>query len=273
MGSAKTEKVDFSRIAGEYEECATAQKSASEILLKLLKIGDSEDVLDLGCGTGYLTRKIRELTEGKVVGVDPSEGMIRKAVERSRGLDIVYEVKSAEDMNYAESFDVIFCNSVFQWFKDPEKAVRNCYRALRKNGRIGVQAPAKKVYCPNFVEAIEMVRNDDRTKGTFAHFKEPWFFLETAEEYGSLFERCGFNVVFSKIETVTTEHTPEEVFKVFSTGAVVGYLNQDCYDVELTEDYVSAFKEIVKKAFEMQSDERGVVRLKFNRLFLVAVKS
>ncbi len=143
-------KIDFSKIATEYEKYATVQKSASEILLKLLKIGDNDDVLDLGCGTGYLTRKIRSLTRGKVVGIDPSEGMIKEAIEKSKGLDIVYEIKSAEGMDYEESFDVIFCNSVLQWFKDPKKAIENCYRALRKNGRIGVQAPAKKIYYPNF---------------------------------------------------------------------------------------------------------------------------
>ena len=266
-------KIDFSKIASEYEELATVQKSASEILMKLLKIGDDKDVLDLGCGTGHLTRKIRSLTNGKVVGIDPSEGMIREAIEKSKGLDITYEIKSAEDMDYEESFDVIFCNSVFQWFKDPEKAIKNCYRALRKNGRIGIQAPAKKVYCPNFIEAIEIVKKDERTKEIFAHFREPWFFLETAEEYKSLFEKCGFKVVFSKIETITTEHTPEEVFKIFSSGAIAGYLNQDYYDVKLTEDYISAFKEIVRKAFKQQADEKGIVKLKFNRIFLIAVKN
>jgi len=82
-------KIDFSKIATEYEECATVQKSASEILLKLLRIGDNDDVLDLGCGIGHLTKKIRSLTNEKVVGVDPSEGMIKEAVEKSKGLDIV----------------------------------------------------------------------------------------------------------------------------------------------------------------------------------------
>ncbi|WP_456468993.1 class I SAM-dependent methyltransferase [Archaeoglobus sp.] len=264
-------KIDFSKIAKEYDEYATVQKSASKILLELLKIGDSEDVLDLGCGTGQLTRKIRALTSGKVVGIDPSEGMIREAIEKSKGLDIVYEVKSAEEMDYEENFDVIFCNSVFQWFRDPEKAIRNCYRALKKNGRIGIQAPARKVYCPNFVEAIEMVRGDGRTKRTFAHFREPWFFLETEEEYKHLFEKHRFKVVFSKIETITTEHTPEEVFRIFSSGAIAGYLNQDYYGVKLTDEYISAFKEIVKKAFEQQAED-GVVKLRFNRIFLVAVK-
>ncbi len=266
------DKVDFSKIATEYEKYATVQKSASEILLKLLKIKDNEDILDLGCGTGHLTRKIRNLTNGKVVGIDPSEGMIREAIEKSKGLNIVYEVKNAENMDYRESFDVIFCNSAFQWFKDPKKAINNCYRALRKNGRIGIQAPAKKIYCPNFIEAIEMVKRDERTKEIFARFNEPWFFLETAGEYKSLFENCGFKVLFSKIETIITEHTPEEVFKIFSSGAIAGYLNQDYYNTELTEDYILAFKEIVKKAFEEQSDEKGMVKLKFNRIFLIAVK-
>ncbi len=265
------EKKDFSKIAIEYEKLATVQKSASEVLLKLLKIRNSEDVLDLGCGTGHLTREIRSLTNGKVVGVDPSEGMIREAIEKSKGLNIIYEVKSAENMDYEESFDVILCNSAFQWFKEPEKAIKNCYRALRRYGRIGIQAPAKKTYCPNFIEAIELVKRDERTKDTFAHFKEPWFFLETAEEYKSLFEKCGFKVVFSKIKEITTKHTPDEVFRIFSSGAIAGYLNQDYYDVKLTEEYISAFKEMVKKAFKKQA-KKGFVELKFNRVFLIAVK-
>ena len=95
------------------------QKSAAEVLLKLLEIRDNDDVLDLGCGVGNLTRKIREITKGKVVGIDPSEGMIREAIEKSIGLDITFEVKSAEELNYGNYFNVIFCNSSFQWFREP----------------------------------------------------------------------------------------------------------------------------------------------------------
>lgn len=177
------DKVDFSKIASKYEEYSSVQKSAADILLKLLEIGDEDDVLDLGCGTGNLTRKIRKMTKGKVVGIDPSEGMIKEAKEKSKGLDITFEIKSAEEMDYKNCFDVIFCNSSFQWFKDPEKAVENCYRALRKGGRMGMQAPAKKVYSPTFIEAVEKVKKDPRTRDIFAYFKEPWFFLETSDEY------------------------------------------------------------------------------------------
>ncbi len=74
--------VDFSKIATKYEGYSSVQKSAAEILLNLLKIGNTDDVLDLGCGVGSLTRKIKEITNGKVVGIDPSEGMIKEAIEK-----------------------------------------------------------------------------------------------------------------------------------------------------------------------------------------------
>ena len=265
-------RIDFSKIATKYEDYSLVQKSAADILLKLLEIGNSDDVLDLGCGVGNLTRKIREITKGKVVGIDPSEGMIREAVEKSRGFDITFEIKSAEEMGYRDCFDGIFCNSTFQWFKDPKKAVENCYTALRKGGRVGIQAPAKKVYSPNFIEAVENVKENPKTRTIFAHFKSPWFFFETADEYRKLFEKYGFRVVLSKIESVRTKHTPEEVFNIFSSAAVAGYLNQDFYDVEIETGYIDSFKEIVKDAFVQQANNHGEMELIFNRIFLVAFK-
>ncbi len=265
-------KIDFSKTAGIYEDYSSAQKSAGATLLNLLRIGNNEDVLDLGCGVGNLTRKIREITRGKVVGIDLSEGMIKESKGKSRGYDITFEIKSAEDMDYKDHFDLIFCNSCFQWFKEPQKVIENCYAALRKEGRMGVQAPAKKVYNPNFIEAIENVKKDPRTRDIFAYFKEPWFFLESSDEYKKLFERSGFKVVFSEIENIKTEATPEEVFNNFSSGAIVGYLSQDFYNAEISGNYIDSFKEIVKEVFVQQANDRGKVELIFNRVFLVAIK-
>lgn len=265
-------RVDFSKIATKYEDYSSVQRSAGELLLKLLEIGNNDDVLDLGCGVGNLTRKIRKITKGKVVGIDLSKEMIREAIEKSRNLDIAFEVKSAEELDYKNRFDLIFCNSAFQWFRNPQKVVEDCYTALRKGGRIGLQAPAKSVYSPNFIEAIEKVKEDRRTRDIFAHFREPWFLLETSDEYRKLFEKIGFNVVFSKMESVKTTHTPEEVFDIFSSGAIAGYGNQDSYDVKIDEDYIETLKEIVKEAFVEQANNQGEVELTFNRVFLVAIK-
>ncbi|GAB5046756.1 class I SAM-dependent methyltransferase [Thermodesulfovibrio sp. TK110] len=146
--------VNFSEIASKYERDSLVQKSAAEKLINLLRISRNDNVLDLGCGTGHLTKRIREMTKGKVIGIDSSEGMIKEAQRRNAGIDIIFEIKKAEELDYVEFFDVIFCNSSFQWFKNPEPIIKSCYRALRKNGRMGIQAPAKKIYCPNFIQGI-----------------------------------------------------------------------------------------------------------------------
>lgn len=263
--------MDFSEIAREYDRRALVQTSAGERLLALLNIKAHDDVLDLGCGTGNLTMKIREKTSGRVVGIDAEVEMIEEA-RKKYGDSILFEAISVENMTYNQEFDVVFCNSVFQWFRNPEQNIDKCYNALRKGGRIGVQAPARGVYCPNFIEAIERVRQDTETGEIFKHFNEPWFFLETEEQYRALFEKAGFQVVHCEIEEVTTEHTPEEVFRIFESGASAGYLNQRYYGIRVDKDYIKRFREIVKETFQRQAGEDGKVSLIFNRLYVVAKK-
>jgi trans-aconitate methyltransferase len=260
----------FSKISQNYEQAAVVQRSASDILLGILDIKATDDVLDLGCGPGHLTKRIREISKGRVVGVDAAEGMISKAKE-SYGLDsIEFQTCSAEDIEFKGEFDAIFCNSAFQWFKPPEPVIKNCFQALRENGRIGIQAPAKWIYSPNFINAVEKVQVDSRTRDMFSHFHSPWFFLETSTEYKSLFESLGFNVVYSQIDKVVSSHTPEETYKIFDSGASVGYLNQKHYEIPLTDEYIKDFRRTVREAFEKQANRMGNVELTFYRIYLVA---
>jgi ubiquinone/menaquinone biosynthesis C-methylase UbiE len=263
---------DFTKIAARYEQDSFIQKSAAEKLIGLLDIKRSDDVLDLGCGTGALSRKIRLMTDGNVVGVDPSSGMINEAGNGRQGLSITYNVKTAEELDYRARFTVIFCNSAFQWFRDPGRALKNCYAALRKDGRMGIQAPAKKVYCPNFVKAISAVVRDPRTAKTFLEFSPPWTFFDTKEEYSSLFERAGFSMPFARIEEVKTLHSPDEVMTIFESGAAAGYLNQDYYAVPVDGAYTAAFRGIVRESFRKQANHDGKVELIFNRIYIVATK-
>ena len=82
----------------------------------------------------------------------------------------------AENLELPISFDVIVCNSSFQWFKKPEQVLINCFNALKQGGRIGVQAPATQLYCPNFVAAIEKIRMHPNTREVFKHFEKSLVF-------------------------------------------------------------------------------------------------
>jgi trans-aconitate methyltransferase len=263
---------DFSNIASRYDQDSLIQKSAAEKLVNLLDIRRDDDILDLGCGTGGLTRKIRSLTDGKVVGVDPSTGMILEADANRAGSDIDFTVADAGHLSYSDAFSVIFCNSAFQWFHEPQRALMSCYSALRTSGRMGVQAPAKKDYCPNFLAAIDAVAHDPRTAVTFSGFRPPWLFLDAADEYTALFRQAGFSVPFARIEEIGTFHTPDEVVTIFESGAAAGYLNQAYYATPIDDAYAKTFRHIVRESFHRQADQGGQVTLLFNRIYLLVVK-
>ncbi len=263
---------NFSEISKQYESNSVVQKSAGQILFELLDIQTKDDVIDLGCGTGHISKVIKEKTEGRVVGIDPSEGMIEKAQEKFSHHGITFRVCSAEQLDYKNEFDIIFCNSAFQWFINPAKAVMACYNSLKMNGKMAIQAPAKDNYCPNFLRAVREVKENKLTKDIFAGFNSPWFFQNTAEEYAELFSGVGFKVKTSNIDEVTTCHSDEEAYKIFESGAAAGYLNQAYYSTRITQEYIDSFRSIVRSSFKNQADETKQVRLTFYRIYLLAIK-
>jgi ubiquinone/menaquinone biosynthesis C-methylase UbiE len=265
--------INFDSKAAVYEQNALVQKSASAVLLGLMSIREDEDVLDLGCGSGRTTREIALLTKGLALGTDISESMIGEAIQKNDGrLNLRYLVKDAESLGFTGKFDVVYCNSAFQWFANPRKVLEQCFTALKADGRMGIQAPATSMYCPNFVTAIEKVRHHPATRATFGFFKNPWMFLESEDEYRNLFERCGFEVVTCKIIEESARYTIDQVYGIYQSGAENGYLNQSFYTIPLTDEYVKTFRSLIKKSFKEQADESGMVDLKFNRIYLVAKK-
>ncbi len=262
---------NFTTIAPNYRQTATLQKSASERLHALLQISRTDNVLDLGCGTGHLTQAIRAQTDGTVVGVDPSEGMIAEAM-RNHGKEIEFHVGSAEALDMPLQFDAIFCNSAFQWFREPERAIANCHAALRPGGRMVIQAPARKDYCPNFILAVDSLKEDCRTRNEYSRFRSPWLFLETAQDYAGLFARAGFTVQTAEIESVRQRCSPAKVFEMFESGAAAGYLNPDCYDLPLPPGYLADAREVIARNFQSQAGADGQVELLFFRIYLLARK-
>ncbi len=262
----------FDDLAATYERNAVVQKGAAAVLLQVLQIRPDEDVLDVGCGTGNLTRRLRTVTRGRVEGVDASPSMVAEA--RCGGDEAArFSLSRAEDLAFDSEFDVIFSNSALQWFRAPERALARMRAALRPGGRMGIQAPATQAYCPAFIEAMARVAAHPDTRDTFARFRSPWFFLETASEYGALVERAGLDVKLVRLQEQAARQAPEAAMSTFESGAVAGYLGPNCYDVALDDRYAGRVREIVRDALEAQADGEGMVELVFRRVYLVATRA
>ena len=261
----------FTRISADYEENSLVQSSAAETLLELAQIDRSDVVLDLGCGPGHITARIRETAESRIFGFDASEGMIDKARAAYGNLDIDFRVMAAEELTQIGEYDLIFCNSAFQWFRRPDIVVRKCFNALRTHGRMVVQTPATSDYCPNFFQALQSVKKNRKTGDSFSSFENPWFFGETADDYTSLFSQTAFIIKSAAIETTESRHTPEEVFRIFKSGAAAGYLNREYYPSVWPEDYEDIFLDLMRESFQKQA-VNGQIQLVFKRIFLHAEK-
>lgn len=98
-------------------------------------LGDVTSVLDVGCGTGLLTTRLREERPGaEIVGCDFSSGMLDQA--RTRAPELAWVRGDATRLPFApESFDALTCTESFHWYPDQAAAVRDFYRVLRPGGR------------------------------------------------------------------------------------------------------------------------------------------
>ncbi len=76
----------------------------------------------------------------------------------------------------------------------------NYDRIARVQRSAGIQAPATGDYCPNFIKSRRSREKlGDRKRLRVA--SGVYGFLENEDEYADLFEKCGFDVVFCRIET------------------------------------------------------------------------
>ena len=262
---------DYYRTAGKDKEAAVIQKAASKTLLDLLNIQKEDDVLDLGCGPGHLTEQIRVITDGRVVGADKYPGMISQA--KSRGnKDIEFLASAAEEITFENEFDIIFSNSAFHWFINPRKALENCFKALKPGGKLGIQCPATNNSAPTLINAIDAVKSKSTIKETFLHFTPKCFFLDSIAEYSEFIEKSGFKVEHAEIITHHNKFGLQQMIGFFENVGASIYINNDYYDIEITEEYRKNFLHEINVYLANNSDKNNQIDFSVKRLYVIAKK-
>jgi ubiquinone/menaquinone biosynthesis C-methylase UbiE len=137
---------DSPELAESYDKLSEWQFAGGKRLVERLGLKAGDRVLDVGCGTGRLTRWLSGIVgpEG-VFGIDPLADRI--ALARHRAPAISYEVGRAEDLSGfdSESFDAVCMTAVFHWVQDKAKALLEAKRVLRRGGRFGMTALPKEL--------------------------------------------------------------------------------------------------------------------------------
>jgi len=134
----KRSKEDFSDFIRKLE--LQGLETAEERLPLYLDVGlkEAKLVLDVGCGSGIVTRDIANLTRGRVVGVDGSPDMIKVAKKiLCDHENVELKLGSAEDLPFDDNvFDIVTCNLLLMWVDDPQRVVDEMARVTKKGGKV-----------------------------------------------------------------------------------------------------------------------------------------
>ncbi|CCM06916.1 uncharacterized protein FIBRA_09228 [Fibroporia radiculosa] len=166
-------------------------------VLALLAAQPGEQILDLGCGSGEVTREIAALVgdTGRVVGTDNSQSMIEQC--RANGLAHVF-VSDAQDLRFPPGwtaglcggYDAVFSNAALHWCKRaPAGVLAGARRVLKPGGRLVVEMGGFM----NVVGVRAALHRVLSARGYSPAERDPWYFPST-EDYAALLEAAGFEV-------------------------------------------------------------------------------
>ncbi len=125
-------------------------------LLKAPKNTENKHLLDVGCGTGILTRQLHELTpETRFTGCDINADMLSQAKESDRTGQIRWRISSAEDLPFAAGdVNLITVAQAAQWFDRP-KFYREVQRVLAAYGTLVIIENNREFEASAFMSAYE----------------------------------------------------------------------------------------------------------------------
>ena len=103
-----------------------------------------QQVLDVGCGPGALTRRlVAALGADAVAAVDPSAPFVAAVQERCPGVDV--RRAAAEDLPFDDdTFDLALAQLVVHFMQDPVAGLREMARVTRPGGVVAAE-PAQQI--------------------------------------------------------------------------------------------------------------------------------
>jgi trans-aconitate 2-methyltransferase len=125
-----------------YEKFKTERAAPFTDMLMLINPRENLDVIDLGCGTGSLTRQLADaLPNSNVLGIDSSAEMLAQANQYMRP-GLRFEQKPIQEIQ--GQWDLVFSHAAIQWIPDHHQLLPRFWSMVRIGGQIAIHVPSNQ---------------------------------------------------------------------------------------------------------------------------------
>jgi len=126
----------------QYERFKAQRSQPFHDLLSMVSRRPGLRVLDLGSGTGELTRHLHDsLQATETIGLDSSREMLKKSAAFATS-DLHFLQRDLRETDDLGSFDLVFSNAALHWVGNHEQLLIDLRSLLRDEGQLAVQVPA-----------------------------------------------------------------------------------------------------------------------------------
>ncbi len=144
----------------QYHRFATERAQPFHDLMSLVLFSPRMRILDLGCGSGELTARLRDASSGSIVeGVDSSPAMIARARRQEDG-QLRFVLGDLAAYGEPGSYDLVFSNAALHWVEDHASLVDKLLRLVRPGGQIAWQIPSNHHHPAHALIASELVTQE-----------------------------------------------------------------------------------------------------------------
>jgi trans-aconitate 2-methyltransferase len=245
----------------QYEKFRAERAAPFFDLLALVEPVDLPRIVDLGCGTGDLTRVAHErLGARETVGVDSSDAMLaRAAAHAGHGLSFRRGDLSAPSEGEG-AFDVVLSNAAIHWVPDHEALLARLAGLVSAGGQLAIQAPANDHHTSHAV--AREVAGEPRFAGPLGGFLRESSILEP-EAYAHLLYRLGFARQRVRFEIYAHALPSREAVVEWVRGTTL-----TAYEQRLDPDTFAAFLARYRERLAARLPDERPFLYTYRRLFL-----
>lgn len=173
----------------QYEKFREQRAQPFFDLLALVQPRPGLRAVDLGCGTGDLTRELHErLACTATLGIDSSPAMLDKAAAHAGG-GLRFKVADLSTFEAKEPFDLVLSNAAVQWVPAHATLFERLRRLVAPGGQLAVQMPANHDH-PSHVAARAVAEREPFASALRGYVRDTP--VLPPEEYARLLHELGF---------------------------------------------------------------------------------